>query len=121
MAKELKSLCGHSYRPRKYDLEEGKPRRPYNTSARQVNKENYNQANQFQPLANIQTVPPYSNMLYNSRVTGQYHNQQYSQPISQAYFNCNNNNNENPNNNDTQNAPLIYNQAVPNVHVNKNL
>ena len=82
-------------------------------------KNNNNKANEFQPLANIQTVPPYGNFYNISQKPVQHHNQEsYNHIQSQPYFNwtSNKNDNTNPNNNnESRNTPLIYNQAIPNA------
>ena len=65
MAKELKILCGNAYHPRKYDLEDLKP--SVDSSSRGVPMgrcKNIPQPVQnFQPLSQIQRIPPYTNFI----------------------------------------------------------
>ena len=106
MARELNLLCGTSYHHRKYDL---------------VKKESVDlNGQQFQPLSQLQTVPPYMNFRNPPQINfcnlpqaqpNQPHNHQNShyQAVNHNYEgNLNNNNNE------TQKTPLFYNQAFPN-------
>ena len=79
IAHELRKLCGEAYQPRKYDLE---------TRGAHRNLE-HTQPSKYQPLAELQTVPPYGNFYNNNLVnTGQYYNpgRKYQQQ-SDTYLN----------------------------------
>ena len=62
MAKDLKRICGDFYNPRKHDIEFHRPNEP---SERYMNKNYQNQATNYKPLAELQTVPPYGSF-YNT-------------------------------------------------------
>ena len=58
IAKELKSLCGNAYRPRKFDLEVKGATMNLNHSHTN-NRLNLPPKVQFQPLSQLQRFPPY--------------------------------------------------------------
>ena len=107
MARELKLICGASYHHRKYDLEK--------KDSVDLNGQ------QFQPLSQLQTVPPYMNFHYPPPVNiGNVPQVPPSQPNSRnSHYQAvklNYEGNPNNNNNETQNIPLSYNQAFTNPH-----
>ena len=123
MAKELKRMCGDSYRPRRYDLEEGKSRKSLNEPSERLINQNYRpQTINYKPLAEIQTVPPYGSFYNTTAIPVQNLNQQLNHP-NQSPTNpkfSSNGINYNPNNNkEIQNTPLVYNQTFPNPQMNK--
>ena len=81
----------------------------------------HTQPSKYQPLAELQTVPPYGNFYNNNLVnTGQYYNpgRKYQQQ-SDTYLNSSSKvNNDNPNNNEIQRTPIMYNQVTPNPPMN---
>ena len=117
MAKELQSLCGNSYHPRKFDLEEFKS--PVNSSGRgatigtsiNIPKPFHN----FQPLSKIQGIPPYVHFINPSNNQSfQYSNHNYqphvfNRPSQQQVIN----DGDNPNNNKpANNISSGYQQTV---------
>ena len=103
MAKKLKILCGNSYHPRKFDLEDSKP--SVSSSNRGWNSKNNNipqPIHNFQPLSHIQGIPPYVHFINPSNIQPNlYSNHNYqpqvfnNRPIQQQVVNDGDNPNSN--------------------------
>ena len=117
MTKELKILCGNAYHPRKYDLEDFKP--PVESSNRGAPMGRYKTIPQppqiFQPLSQIQGIPPYIHNINPTNNPPYLYNKLNQQPkiITRSTNQQANNEGVNPNNNTTDmNASSGYHQTV---------
>ena len=114
MAKELKTLCGNLYHPRKYDLENiNETVNPSNRGT--TMKRHTNQSLNFKPLSQIQGIPPYIHYINppnNPHQPYRNHNNQpivFNRPVNQQVIN----EVENPNNNvAAMNSSTGYQQSV---------
>ena len=119
MAMELKRICGHNYRPRKYDIgTKNSAKSSYHIREQRVDQQP--QFHNFRPLSQLQTVPPYLNYSNQIPYIPHQQNQPHSQiPLSeksQLDFNKTNDNNPNSNfkkHNNFPNQEMKFNQ-VPN-------